>query len=351
MRLEFVWNLNGEEVLSRPVYNIEGIVLLESGVRLNKSYINRLKQNNTHYVYIMDDVLWDIKFDSKLNEYKHTILKQMPNIFKGLLESNEQSIKDIYEIVDNIIGIIIDEGDINTILFQMNQYDNYTYIHCIDTCIMATYLGMELGLNKSDLRKLAISSILHDLGKIKIPEYIINKEDKLDSEEMELIKKHPYLGYRILKESGIDDINILLSVLQHHERIDGSGYPLGLKGDKMILNSKIIGICDVYTAISSKRSYRDKFNPNEAYEYIIGASNVLFDSNIVEIFRKFFCIYPLGCKVRLSNSFEGYVIKQNKGFPDKPVVRVIYDYVIGEKVLPYEIDLMEALNVVVIGVV
>ena len=185
-------------------------------------------------------------------------------------------------------------------------------------------------------------------------ETYINKKKvphKLTEEEFLEIKNHPIYGKEILvKNMYISDV-VIDAVEQHHEKIDGSGYPYGLKGNQISKFGKVVCICDVYDAVSNDRSYRKKFSPNEAYELILGGSGSMFDEKIVMKFKETFAIYPLGSCVRLSNEVEGYVVRQNKGFPDRPVIRVLYDSETREPVQFYEIDLLEHLDIVIESIV
>lgn len=140
---------------------------------------------------------------------------------------------------------------------------------------------------------------------------------------------------------------VIDGVFNHHERYDGSGYPRGLKGNEISQFGRIISICDVFTAVSANRSYRLRFKPNEAYELILSGSGSMFDPDFVDEFRNTFFIYPLGSCVRLSNGVEGYVVKQNKSFPDRPVIRVIYEKDKANSISPYEIDLLQHNDIII----
>ncbi len=344
MRFELVRNLKGDEILGKTLFDGYGKVLLPSGTKLNISYINRIKQSGFYYIYIEDKELDDIKEDKKIDELKQSTIERLPGMFTSLMQGDGNTVKESFKMIEDLATYIAEEGDVNTNLYEINKHDNYTYIHCVDTGIMSIFLGRSLDLKIEELTELGVSAILHDIGKIKIPNEIINKKDTLTEMEFEEIKKHPVYGYRILKEAGISNKNILSAVVEHHERIDGKGYPLGIDKSKICTYAKIISVCDVFTALSANRAYRERFNPNEAYEYIISNSNIMFDSKIVEKFKENFSIYPLGCCVKLSNGIEGYVVKQNKCFPDRPVIRVKYDYITKEKIPSYEIDLLITFN-------
>ena len=144
---------------------------------------------------------------------------------------------------------------------------------------------------------------------------------------------------------------ILKAVEHHHERVDGNGYPYGLTKNQISKFAKIIGICDVYDSVSNDRCYRKKFNPSDADELILADCGNAFDEDIVKSFKKTFSVFPLGVYLKLSNGVEGYVIKQNKNFPDRPIIRVLYESETRAPIKFYEIDLLECRNVVVKSVI
>lgn len=351
MKLTFVNNLEGSEVLAKNILRDDGKVLLMAGTKLTTEFIRKLRNFGIFFVYIQHDALSNITDDKRLNELKEEALKTLPHIFNDLINHDEKNLRNSLLVVGNLVDYIIETGAVNINLYEVKTYDNYTYIHSVDTCIMACFIGMTVNLDKEELKELAVAAILHDIGKTKISNQIINKKTPLTNTEFIEIKKHPIYGEEILRTSDSLSECIIKSVLEHHERIDGKGYPKGLIGDQIHKFAKIISISDVYTAVSANRSYRSKFTPSEAYELILSGSGTMFDSEIVNSFRKTFAIYPLGCCIRLSSGMEGLVVKQNKYFPDKPVIRVLYDSKTSNPLPYYEIDLLTNLNLVIESVV
>ena len=269
-------------------------------------------------------------------------------MFNDLIRYDQKSLSKSLTMVDDLVEYIQNENYINLNLYEVKLYDDYTYIHSVDTSIMSIFLGVNMNLSKSRLRDLAIASLLHDIGKTQIPSGIINKPDKLTEEEFEKIKMHPVYGKDILLNSPLMTEEIIGGVIGHHEKYNGTGYPYGLKGDEISEFAKIISICDVFTAITSDRCYRKKFDPREAYELILAETYTSFDPEIIKLFRDTFAVYPLGCPVYLSNKLFGYVVRQNNGFPDKPIVRVVRDEY-NNKISPYEIDLKNIINITIIN--
>lgn len=348
MRLEYIRRVTEEDVLGKHVYGEDGRILLKAGVKLNTMYIRRLIELGVYYVYVEDDRLDEVEAESeRLTILKQATIKSLKDISRsvGPVGGNirDEYLCNMEELLEHIMEI----GDVNKCLCDVKTHDNYTFLHSINTGIMSVFFGMNLGFKKWVTRELGIAGMLHDVGKLRVPSYIINKDGKLTDEEFELIKKHPLYGSEILKKSMKIPSRAIEAVEQHHEKINGQGYPYGLQGNQISRFGKIVGICDVYDAVTSDRSYRRKFQPNQAYELILSGSGTQFDESMVRTFKNTFSVYALGSCVKLSNGVEGYVIRQNKGFPDRPVIRVLYDFITRKPVPFYEIDLLDRINLTI----
>ena len=352
MRLELIDRVRVGEVLGKSIFANDGSTLLRTGVELTQRYINKLKDLGVFYVYVEDSRLDDISVeDEQLNDLKAITMRNMSKIMKNVTEGNKKGIKNSLSVVTDLVNHIIEMGDINKSLYDIQTFDNYTYLHSVDTGIMAIFLGIAMKLSENELKELSIGAILHDIGKTKIHNDIITKPGKLTNEEFKEIKNHPIYGKEILEKNFFISGEILKAVEHHHERVDGSGYPYGLTQNQISRFAKIIGVCDVYDSVSNDRCYREKFNPSDAYELILAGCGNDFDEEVVKIFKKTFSIYPLGVCLKLSNGVEGYVINQNKNFPDRPIIRVLYDSETKEPIKFYEIDLLECHNIVVNSII
>lgn len=352
MRLEFINRVKVDEILGRNIFTNDGSVLLRTGVKLTEQYIEKLKDLGVFYVYVEDARLDDISIeDEKLSDLKAVTMKNMSKIMKNVTAGDKKGTKESLAIVEDLVNYIIQLGDVNKSLYDIQTYDNYTYLHSIDTGIMAIFLGMSMNLKESELKELSIGAILHDIGKTKVPKDIIIKPGKLTVEEFEEIKRHPTYGRNILEKNFSISTEVLKAVEHHHERVDGNGYPFGLTGKEISKFAKIICVCDVYDAVSNDRTYREKFNPSDAYELILAGCGNAFDEEIVQRFKETFSVFPLGVCLKLSNGIEGYVIKQNKNFPDRPVIRVLYEAETRKPIKFYEIDLLRYQNVVVQSII
>lgn len=352
MRLEFINRVKQDDVLSKSILTNDGHVLLRAGVKLNTNYIKKLTELGVFHIYVEDERLEDVDIeDERLTELKQSTIKSMSTIMKNVSDVNSKKLRESLKSVEEMINYIIELGDIHKSLYDIQTFDNYTYVHSLDTCIMTSFLGMSSNYNEWDLKEMGIGAILHDIGKTKVSYNILNKKGRLTKEEFDEVKKHTIYGAKILKKNVTMPDSVIKIVEQHHERIDGKGYPYGLTGNQISRFAKIVCVCDVYDAVSNDRCYRNKFSPNDAYELILSGTGTSFDNDTVKNFKNTFSIYPLGCCVKLSNDEEGYVISQNKGFPDRPMIRILYDVRTGRPVPFYEIDLIKNPSIVIKNIV
>lgn len=351
MKLILTKSINDGQIIDKDLLDPYGNILLKKGTILSKEFIPKLKNQGIYYLYIKDEEYNEETEDIKLLELKQSLLDSVPDIFNKLLLGQKLYVMDKFEIVDDIVEHIVEKGDINANLNDMKEYDNYTFVHCVNTCIMATFMGLQLNMSIEELKKLARGALLHDIGNMKLPLQLLNKSESITENEKVEIRKHPMYGYKILTDAGITDKEIMCCVLEHHERVDGTGYPFRKKANEISIYGKVLGLCGVYTALLANRSFRRKFYPNDAYECVMGGVNSMFDANVAEIFKENFAIYPVGSYVQLSNGNEGYIIRQNKGFPDRPVLRVTYDNSAGKSIIEHIINLLYNTNLTITALI
>ncbi|MDA9793195.1 HD-GYP domain-containing protein [Bacteriovoracaceae bacterium] len=177
----------------------------------------------------------------------------------------------------------IAEMSIRTILQALEAKDHYTYGHSMRVTYYALVVGRELGLDNSQLYDLEISSLFHDVGKIGIPDHILNKPSRLEEDEFKIMKKHPEMSAEILKGFDVFE-QAALNAKHHHERFDGRGYPAGMKGEEIPIYSRIILIADTFDAMTSTRVYRKGLPYSVAFEELMQFSGSQFDENLVKAF-------------------------------------------------------------------
>jgi HD-GYP domain-containing protein (c-di-GMP phosphodiesterase class II) len=350
-------------VLAQTLYDTEGRILLNKGITLNNRLLKRVMENGIYSLYINDELSVNeiddiIKPQVRLKAVKavrdtiDSFISCHRELETGnkhrrlrLLDERCQKLSRLAYISNNIVDEILGQKNIMISLANIKKADSYTYEHSVNVAILALVLGVELGLSKDQLYDLCMGSLLHDLGKVFIPERILQKKGKLNEQEYNIVKKHSVLGYNHIKSDYSIHTAIKLVVLQHHERVDGLGYPYGLAGDKISDLAKISAIADVYDALSSDRCYRPAYSNNEAIEYIMGGAGTLFDYEMTRVFARKIVPYPVGTLVELSSGQVGVIERYNLNFPLRPVVRIINAN--SESMDGMLIDLMEDSNITI----
>ncbi|MDP2850063.1 MAG: HD domain-containing protein [Sulfuricurvum sp.] len=203
--------------------------------------------------------------------------------------SNPESLKNVENtqpVVNSFIDIILNDTSAVESLMKITAHDYYTHTHSINVSIYTLSLGSFLGITGKDLEVLGMAAILHDLGKSKIDYEIINKNGKLTEDEFMQMKNHPALGHEIALNLGISDERILSGIRHHHEKIRGGGYPDNLNGEHISQFARIIGVCDVFDALSTKRSYKDPMSSFESLKLMKEQMEGHLDMKIVNSFIK-----------------------------------------------------------------
>lgn len=224
-------------------------------------------------------------------------------------------------------------------LARLKTADDYTYMHSVAVCAMMIALARQLSRSEDVVRSAGVAGLLHDVGKMLVPGEVLNKPGKLTDAEFAIVKGHPAKGHQFLQEStGIDPIALDVC-LHHHEKVDGSGYPKGLKGLDISLFAKMAAVCDVYDAITSNRPYKAGWDPSESLRQMGQWASGHFDLAVFQAFAKTLGIYPVGSLVRLNSGCIGVVVEQSKGALTMPVVKVFYRVASSQRMDPVVVDL------------
>ncbi len=224
-----------------------------------------------------------------LKEKSRTIYQSASKVLERIFDKPEsqENVSKVKNLVESTIDVVLlDERSIRS-LIEVSSFDYYTYTHSVDVSVYAVGFGHYLGMDRDELKRLGYSAMMHDIGKSKVPSEIINKKGVLTSEEFEAVKLHPHHGFNIMKKLGENDLDILSGVKYHHEKFDGSGYPDALPGDEIPPFAQIIAISDVFSALSTKRSYKDAFSSFNALSTMKNEMTANFNPKLLLNFIKF----------------------------------------------------------------
>ncbi len=220
-------------------------------------------------------------------------------------------------------------------LARLKTQDDYTYMHSVAVCALMTALSKELGLSDTEVKQAGLAGLLHDIGKADIPLMLLNKPGALTDQEFVLVKHHPEKGRQLLILAGIEDAVALDVCLHHHEKMDGSGYPEGLAGERISLFAKMGAVCDVYDALTSNRAYKLGWEPSVSMKRMAQWQGH-FDEAVFKAFVKSVGIYPVGTVVLLKSKRLAVVIDQSEKSLLKPIVKIFFSTKSKERI-PVEI--------------
>jgi len=247
----------------------------------------------------------------------------------------------VKRVVNNMIDSIFSNQAALASLTRIKDYDEYTFVHSINVCILCLTLGRHLNLSREELEQMGIGALLHDVGKMKIPPHILNKPGTLTEEEFNEVKKHPLYTMEVLEKAhGIPEASKQVA-LQHHERYNGRGYPRGLRGEQIGRFGQIAAIIDVYDAITADRVYKKAIPLHEGIRMIYQGIKEDFNQLLVEHFIQCVGIYPAGTLVLLDSEEIGIVCAVNPGKLLRPNVMLIYQNPKTRYPQPFVVDLME----------
>jgi HD-GYP domain-containing protein (c-di-GMP phosphodiesterase class II) len=231
----------------------------------------------------------------------------------------------IIDVIDRLIEKVKEDKNKALAVAASEQEGKYIYTLAARVSILTLVTGISLEYGKHRLIPLGVGAFLHDIGMVRVPSYITEKKGALSDDEYNRIKTHPIYGYRIITKELELTNEIATIALQHHEAYDGTGYPRKSKGEGISEFAKIVSICDVYAAMTRKRSYRDEHLSYNAMKNVLSESNRKFDPNIVKAFLSNMAIHPIGSIVQLNNNVIGRVVSANSELPLRPRIEVLVD--------------------------
>ncbi|KQN96909.1 HD-GYP domain-containing protein [Paenibacillus sp. Leaf72] len=321
--------------LAKPIYTDNGNLLLGVGAELTETFIHRLTSLNVTTLYIGGDkITEDLMVEDSIPmgqriKATQTIEKIFTEIKLGIHKSKAMLSCEIVNQFKEVFRLLLQEiqrnKDLMRLLTHIQIKDHYLFTHSFNVTLYTVAIAIKMGFNQKQLLEIGVGGLLHDVGKLFLPKEILQKAGKLDAHEFELIKKHTEFGFDFLrKDPGISVVTAHCAY-QHHEKLDGTGYPRRLKGNQIHLYAKIMAVADVFDALTTNRVYRPAMLPHEAMEIIWASSHTHFDIDVVTAFKHSIALYPIGVTVLLNTGETGVVVGYNRNIPQRPEVRVYKD--------------------------
>jgi len=319
------------DVLEKTIYSSSGRILLGKGVKLTPLYISRLKDMGISAVYIEDDRYDDVVVEDVISEENRRSAMQ-------IIEDCSQAVRlgkdidgfELKSIVNKIVEQILFKKDILVTMMDMRTRDNHLFAHSVNVCVLAVILGKALHLEQEKLETLGAGALLHDIGMVHLDSTLWGRGGGLTRQEIEQLRTHTIHGFEDLRKR--KDISIVAAhvAFQHHENIDGTGYPRRLKEVDIHPLAQVVAVVDFFDRLTSDHSDLKKTMPHEACEILMGLAGKMFNLEMVRLFLKNIAAYPTGITVRLNTGEIGVVVDQNPSMPARPVVRVFDEPEAGE---------------------
>ncbi|MCM1541168.1 MAG: HD domain-containing protein [Blautia sp.] len=323
MKLKRLQELEGGEILAREIKTSDFQVVLPEGAILRKEYIERLKELGITEIYITEKAA-EIKETAILrSDIEISIREKVKEILERHTYHHNDELIELKKAADSIIAVILEENRVVEKIFDIRERSTDIYEHSISVCSMAILTALKLKIEIGRIHEIGIGCLLHDIGlRYSASDYFNRDIYTLNQWELTEYRKHPIYGYSSLKdETWISELSKTI-ILQHHERLNGFGFPLKMK--ELPLECQIVNICDLFDEmICGIASQRVKVH--EAIENLKSSKNVLFDEKVVNAFLSFAAVYPAGTQVMTNEGEQALVLSQNTNFQDRPVIRILKD--------------------------
>lgn len=338
-------NLMPGMILADDVYNYNDQMILPSGFVLNDKAITKLAFHSIPFVPVHDVQSQSMSNTPPVPEPSYSARIQSSQQFQQFraefddnLDKFKNSLNDVVKrnapldvdamLEDTLSLLANSHGSINVfdMLHNMRQYDDLTFAHCLNVALICNVFAGWLGMSESDIQLATQCGLLHDIGKLKMPEDIIKKPARLTDSEYRIIKTHTQEGYQILQQYNLNE-HILNSALMHHERCDGFGYPMGLPASKIDPFAQMVAIADVYDAMTAVRVYRGALCPFKVISTFEAEGLQKYNARYIMTFLENITNTYILNRVRLSDGREGEIILINKSALSRPMIRCGNEYI------------------------
>lgn len=335
-------------IIEEDVYTTANHLIIPAGTTVSNKVITRLKFYSIHQITVsIPDEMAKAPAPAPLVPKEEIYSEKVKNTreYKAFSSAVKRSTERFHNQISSIVekDAPIDEdalvADVNSVLMyarngmhvfdmlhSMREFDDETFLHSVNVAMIANVLGRWMHFTRRDLDTLTLCGLLHDIGKLVMPPEIIKKPAKLTDSEREIMMTHPLRGYNILRNQKAN-IHVQMSAIMHHERCDGSGYPMGIKADQIDRFAKIVMVADVYEAMTAARPYRGPLCPFEVISIFESEGLAKYDTRTVMTFLEHVNQTYLHNNVRLSDHSEGVIVMMNPTSLSRPVIQIGNDFV------------------------
>lgn len=343
MRSITLEQVEGGEILAKDIIDDEGRVLLSKGIFMQVSYLNKLIGKGISEIIVEDKISEGIVINEIIeNDTKIETKKVIKAEVKRIMDSREVSLAEIDRVIDMLVNDILSNPDDMLNIKSLQEKDEFTFNHSINVTIMSIVLSKRLFNDYNQIKLIGAGCLLHDIGKIAMPIELLRNYVTLKNEDLVNYQKHPLIGYNLLKDNKNISSEGRLIILQHHERLNGSGFPNGLKEEDISLGAQICGICDEFDLRLSNTAIT-----TESVEYILTLPKELFKKELIDELIKNISIYPEGSTVLINERYVGLVIKNNNSLSLRPIVRIFYDFISKKQFKSKDLDLSTELDYII----
>lgn len=314
-------------VTARDIFSTDGTLILPKQSVLTQDNINRLREAGFDSLYVQNPHLPSLEpFDRHVEKIKIEAASIIHRECADIRLDRKVNFTCINNISEMIIDCVLSSKNLLIHLSDIRAHHDYTFGHSVNVCLLSIMTGIKMGYENSALHELAVGALLHDLGKLLVPNEIIAKPAPLTAEEWKIMRQHVALGYAMVtdQEDRVSSRSAAV-ILQHHENQNGKGYPSGLSGAEIDEYAKIAAVADMYDAITASRTYRPASYQHDAYHAMIAAKGIRLDPLIVDVFLNNVAEYPVGTVVLLSTCEIAVVIESFADPKEKPMVKIIAD--------------------------
>ena len=321
-----VENLRPGTTLGKDIFTHDSHLLLNKGTIITKEHLDGFASRNISEVYVWEASARQ-KSEKKFQDVFTSALDVVKSFMLGAKLGKPLDADEIYQTVDVLLEQVFDINDVFRQMRIMKEKDDYLFTHSVNVSLLSILIGRWLKCDEETIRLLGLAGLLHDLGKVFIDDSILNKPSKLTDEEYEEIKKHSILGYNLASEHDWIPQDVAKAILLHHERADGSGYPMGISGYSENFLASVVAVADVYDALTSDRIYSAKSSPYSAVDVLWEDSFGKLDPKITKVFCDKITNFYVGNEVILSNGQKGLVVFIDATQPTRPTVMIGDDFI------------------------